>query len=237
MPKFLPKVVSDLVNPRIKSLICDVVQKNTTLIAQSSSTRAQPSSKATDSLSELELKQLLFDKVDKIRSYMSHDKHQDLYDALLNSILLNEAVARGDVNPDTVLRKRDRNDDQDPTGGSDQRKEKKRKKRTNAEPSKKSSGSKKSTKGNTTSKTSKTDKSVTSDESVQEPAHEIAIDVEEPTQDEGVKHMDQPQADDTPKNDYSIWFKQPPRPETLDPDWNTVKAADDLQNKHGLMRW
>ncbi|GJU61213.1 hypothetical protein Tco_1243048, partial [Tanacetum coccineum] len=93
------------------------------------------------------------------------------------------------------------------TGGSNQRKEKKRRKRTNAESSKKSSGSKKSTK-----------------------------DVEEPTQDEGVKHTDQPQSDDTSKNDNSIWFKQPPRPETLDLDWNTVKAADDLQNKHGLKR-
>ncbi|GJU61206.1 hypothetical protein Tco_1243041 [Tanacetum coccineum] len=192
----------------IKSLIRDVVQKNTALIAQSSFTRAQPSSKATESLSKLELKQLLFGMVDKIRSYMSHDKHQDLCDALLNLILLNEVVARGDVNPDIVLRKQDRNDDQDPTGGSNQRKEKKRRKRTNAESSKKSSGSKKSTK-----------------------------DVEEPTQDEGVKHTDQPQSDDTSKNDNSIWFKQPPRPETLDPDWNTVKAADDLQNKHGLKRW
>nr|GFD09105.1 hypothetical protein [Tanacetum cinerariifolium] len=53
-------------------------------------------------------------------SYMSDDKHHELYDALLNSILLDEAIARGDVNPDTVLRKQDRDDYQDPTVGSDQ---------------------------------------------------------------------------------------------------------------------
>nr|GEW88745.1 hypothetical protein [Tanacetum cinerariifolium] len=36
---------------------------------------------------------ILFDKMDKSRSYMSYDKHQELYDALLNSIMLDEAIA------------------------------------------------------------------------------------------------------------------------------------------------
>nr|GEV34932.1 hypothetical protein [Tanacetum cinerariifolium] len=178
--------------------------RNPDLMAQSSSTPAQPSSKVVESLFELELKQQLFDKIDKSKSYMSHDKHQEIYDDLLNSILLDEAIARGDVNPDIRMRKR-----------------------TVAEPSKKSYGSKKSTKGNTKSKTSKTDKYVIANESVQEPAHEVSMDVEEPTQDEGVKYTHQPQVDDTPNKDNSIWFKQPPRPETPDPDWNTFKATDD----------
>ncbi|GJZ42397.1 hypothetical protein Tco_0589283 [Tanacetum coccineum] len=37
---------------------------------------------------------------------------------------------------------------------------------------------------------------------------------------------DQPQDDYAPREDNSTWFKQPPRPETPNPDWNTVKAAD-----------
>ncbi|GJV64113.1 hypothetical protein Tco_1474941 [Tanacetum coccineum] len=45
LSKFLPKAVSDLINPRI-----DVVQKNLALIAQSSSTLSQPSSKSAKSL-------------------------------------------------------------------------------------------------------------------------------------------------------------------------------------------
>ncbi|GJZ30800.1 hypothetical protein Tco_0575847 [Tanacetum coccineum] len=74
---------------------------------------------AAKSLSELELKKILFDKMDKSRSNMTHEKHQELYDALLNSIMLDEAIVIGDVNPDKVLRKRDHGDDQDPTSGSD----------------------------------------------------------------------------------------------------------------------
>nr|GEV13026.1 hypothetical protein [Tanacetum cinerariifolium] len=57
------------------------------------------SSKAAESLSELELKQLLFDKMDKSKSYLTHDKHQELYDSLLNLIILDEAVAKRDVYP------------------------------------------------------------------------------------------------------------------------------------------
>nr|GEV91532.1 hypothetical protein [Tanacetum cinerariifolium] len=61
-----------------------------------------------ESLSELVVKKILFNKMDKIRSYVSHDKSQELYDALLNSITLDESIASGHANPNKVLRKRDR---------------------------------------------------------------------------------------------------------------------------------
>nr|GEV22079.1 hypothetical protein [Tanacetum cinerariifolium] len=83
--------------------------------------------KATESLSEYELKKILLDKIDKSHSYMTHEKHSDLYNGILNSIMLDEAIASGDVNPDKVMRKRDRGDDQDPTARSDQGKMKRRK--------------------------------------------------------------------------------------------------------------
>ncbi|GKB97048.1 hypothetical protein Tco_0983185 [Tanacetum coccineum] len=92
-----------------------------------SSSSLSLSSNYAESHFELELKKILFDKMDKSQSYMSHDKHQELFDALLNSIMLDKAIASGDVNPDKVLRKRDRRDDQDPTAGSDQGKQKRRK--------------------------------------------------------------------------------------------------------------
>ncbi|GKF18132.1 hypothetical protein Tco_0063050 [Tanacetum coccineum] len=54
---------------------------------------------------------------------------------MVKFILLDEAIASGDVNPDKVLRKRDRGDDQDPTARSGQGK-KKRRKGKDFEPSK-----------------------------------------------------------------------------------------------------
>nr|GEY38290.1 hypothetical protein [Tanacetum cinerariifolium] len=91
--------------------------------------------------------------------------HSDLYNGILNSIMLDEAIASGDVNPDKVLRKRDRGDDQDPTTRSDQGKKKRRQEKY-FEPSK--------------------DKVQTS----------------------------------SPR-------KQPPRPLTLDPEWNKDKNIND----------
>nr|GEW42753.1 hypothetical protein [Tanacetum cinerariifolium] len=62
---------------------------------------------------------ILFDKIDKSRSYLTHDKHQVLFDALLNLIILDDAVARGQADPEKVMRKRDR-DDEDPLAGLNQ---------------------------------------------------------------------------------------------------------------------
>ncbi|GKA16133.1 hypothetical protein Tco_0695880, partial [Tanacetum coccineum] len=39
-----------------------------------------------------------FEKIDKSRSYQTHDKHQALYDALLNSLILDDDIARGQAN-------------------------------------------------------------------------------------------------------------------------------------------
>nr|GEU91629.1 hypothetical protein [Tanacetum cinerariifolium] len=109
LPKFLPK--ADFVNPRIESIVRKLLQKILAFLAQYSSTPGQSSYKAVESLSEYELKKILFDKMDKSRTYMTHDKHQELYDALLNSIMLDEAITSGDVDPDKVLRKKDHGDD------------------------------------------------------------------------------------------------------------------------------
>ncbi|GJS28744.1 hypothetical protein Tco_0489364 [Tanacetum coccineum] len=39
-----------------------------------------------------ELKKILLEKMDKTRSFMSHEKHSDLYNGLLNSIMLDESI-------------------------------------------------------------------------------------------------------------------------------------------------
>ncbi|GKB14365.1 hypothetical protein Tco_0848288, partial [Tanacetum coccineum] len=181
---------------------------------------------ATESLSEYELKKILFDKIDKSLFFMTHDKYQELYDALLNSVCLDEAIASSEVNPDKVLRIRHRDKDQDPPTGSDKEKKRSRK-RKDYEPSKDKVQTGSSSKGKTQSKPSSTGKSVNADETIEEQVHEDAMDVAEPILDDVVNDADQPQDDVDPKKDKSTWFKQPPRPETPDLELHKDRFVDD----------
>ncbi|GJT50797.1 hypothetical protein Tco_0976954 [Tanacetum coccineum] len=94
LPKFLPKSISDFATLVIQSTIKKALEKTSLLLAQSSS-QAQSSLKAAESLSEYELKTILFEKMNKSHSYLTHNKHQVLYDVLLNSLILNDDIARG----------------------------------------------------------------------------------------------------------------------------------------------
>ncbi|GJZ06878.1 hypothetical protein Tco_0540671 [Tanacetum coccineum] len=181
LPKFLPKAVSDFVNPRIESTVREVLQKTPAFLASSSS-------RAAESFSEYELKKILFDKMDKSSSYMTHDKHQELYNALLNSMYLDDAIASGEVNTDKVLRKRHRDEDQDPLTGSKKEKKISRKGKDFEPPKDKVQTG--SSKGKTPPKSSKTGKFVIAEESVKEPVHEVAMDVEEPIRDDVVNDVD-----------------------------------------------
>ncbi|GJY96129.1 hypothetical protein Tco_0512490 [Tanacetum coccineum] len=49
--------------------------------------------------------------MDKICSCLTHDKHQALFDASLNSMSLDDAIARGQADLEKVLRKRDHDDE------------------------------------------------------------------------------------------------------------------------------
>ncbi|GJZ66927.1 hypothetical protein Tco_0630167 [Tanacetum coccineum] len=221
LPKFLPKAASDFVNPRIESIVRDVFQKNLAFLAQSSFTPAQPTFKEADSLFKYELKKILLGNMDKRRSYMTHEKHFDLYNGLSNSIMLDEAITSRDVNLDKVL-KRDHGDDQDPTAGSDQGKKKKRKGK-DIEPSKDKVQTDSSSKVKTQSKPSSTDKPM----NAEEPLHESEMDVEEPILDDVVNEANQSQDDAAPKQGKPDWFKQPPRPPTPYPKWNKDKNVND----------
>ncbi|GKD56282.1 hypothetical protein Tco_1289669 [Tanacetum coccineum] len=128
LPKSLPKVVSNFATPKKKSTIQEVLQKTPVFLSQPYSTLVPPSSRSADSLSEYVLKKILLEKMDKSRSFMNLEKHSDLYNGLLNSIMLYEAIASRDVNLNKVLRKR-HHEDQDPLAGSDQGKKKKRKRK------------------------------------------------------------------------------------------------------------
>ncbi|GJS27520.1 hypothetical protein Tco_0488140 [Tanacetum coccineum] len=127
---------------------------------------------------------------------------------------------------DTASQRKRRHEDkdEDPSDGSDQG-EKKRKQGDKSESLKKSFTSKESSKGKTPPKTSKTIKSVHAEETVKEATHEVAMDVEEPNQEDAENNAHQPQSKDaskTSKIPSKYWFKQPLRPPTPDPEWNTV---------------
>ncbi|GJU14815.1 hypothetical protein Tco_1142781 [Tanacetum coccineum] len=118
---------------------------------------------------------------------------------------------------------------EDPTAGSDQGKEKKRPRR-DTQPSKKSSTSKESYKGKTSSKTSKPGKYVTEEEPDEEHVHDVSMDAEENIVDEIGNADEQPDGEASLKTDNARrnnWFKQPPRPLTPDPEWNTCQVVDD----------
>ncbi|GJU65073.1 hypothetical protein Tco_1246908 [Tanacetum coccineum] len=152
---------------------------------------------AAKSLFEYELKNILYNKMHEIQSHLTHDINQELYHALAWSIKLDENNSTRGRNPDTVLKKIDRGDDQDedPSAGPNQ-----------------------------------------AEESVEEPITEVVMDDAVNTAAEDVVHdVDQPQDSSEQKTDKTPkynWFTQPPRPPTLDPEWNTIQVVDDAPEEH-----
>ncbi|GJZ41517.1 hypothetical protein Tco_0588403, partial [Tanacetum coccineum] len=202
LPKFLPQAVKE------------ALEKNPPSLSHSSF-QGQSAIQATESLSKYELKKILYEKMHKIRSNLTHNIHQELYDALTWSMLLDEANMKKGDKPDTVLKKRDRGDDQDdePSAGSNQGKKTKKRIGNESKLSKKTSTTKESSKGKSLARTYKSGKSMTAKESVEEPVFDIASNDVEKTVDDKILKKD--------------WFKKSPRPETLDLDWNTVETVDD----------
>ncbi|GJW45272.1 hypothetical protein Tco_0074071 [Tanacetum coccineum] len=198
LSKLLPKVVSDFVKPRMESIVHDVLQKNLINLFKSSS-----SSTSLDLFFEFELKNMLYDKIQKSGSFQTHEKHLDLYNALIGTISLDEVITKGEIDPTKVLKKR-HHDDKDEDPPTDSEKKKKRRRRKDSKPSKEKDQSGSSKAGKTPSKPSSTDKSINTEETV----HEVAI-----------------EADDAPEQ--TTCDVQYARPETPDPEWHKELNADD----------
>ncbi|GJT00856.1 hypothetical protein Tco_0822025 [Tanacetum coccineum] len=152
-------------------------------------------------------------------------------------MLLDEANMKKGDKPDTVLKKRDRGDDQDedPSAGPNQGKKTKKRRVDESESSKNKSTTKESSKGKSQAKTSKSGKSVTAKELVEDPFFEKATDDVVQTFDDEMDNVGQPAhtAADVPQADTDLkilkkdWFKDSPKPEVLNPNWNTVKTIND----------
>ncbi|GJV05361.1 hypothetical protein Tco_1338930, partial [Tanacetum coccineum] len=177
-----------------------------------------------DSLKEYDLKHKLMSLMSKSKSFNTHLAHQELYDALMDSLLVDEDDMDNQFVDPPSLKKR-RHDDQDPPIDAD-KDTKKRRKDSDASSSSKSKDKVASSKeGKAPSKSSKSDKIVDVEATVQD----VAVDDEELAHDdvmdaEGVTHNDA-----VPKQDRSKWFKQVvvERPKTPDPKWHKEPTADD----------
>ncbi|GJW32156.1 hypothetical protein Tco_0052188 [Tanacetum coccineum] len=165
-------------------------------------------------LDEYDQKDKLLKMTRTSKSYNKHPTHRALYDALMQSLIIDEDDMDKQLEEQSTLKKRRRDDnDQDPQADSE--KEIKKKKQKDSESSRKDKdqvGSPK--KGKSPSKSSKADKSVHADETVHDveikTIEDDVVDVEDPTQADA----------SAPKQDKSTWFKMVvvERPESPDPE-------------------
>ncbi|GKB53339.1 hypothetical protein Tco_0904092 [Tanacetum coccineum] len=203
--------------------ITTIALSTTTMRQKHTEELIQPSSqKDVSKIIKIKQEHAAKEKMPKF-SATPYDQAADaLYDALILSPIQDEDDLFR-VIPD--LRKRDREEDEDPYAGSNQGKSK-RSLGKNSEPLKTSSTSKETFKGDTPPKYSKTSKSASAEETVKEATHEVTMGEEEPVQ-ENVNDADQPQEVATPRKEKLDWFKQPPRPPTPDLEWNKCQVVDD----------
>ncbi|GJU07681.1 hypothetical protein Tco_1124111 [Tanacetum coccineum] len=103
-------------------MLQEEIAKSPISLAQLSSLH-QSTIEAAKTLSELELKHILYDKMLKIGSSYSHKTYEELFNALTWSIKLNESKSTQSTKPDQILKKCDRGDDdqdEDPSARSNQ---------------------------------------------------------------------------------------------------------------------
>ncbi|GJW62511.1 hypothetical protein Tco_0111846 [Tanacetum coccineum] len=172
----------------------------------------------------------------KSKSYNKHPAHKALYDALMQSLIIDEDDIDKQFKDQSTPKKRHRDDnDQDPS--IDTQKEKKKRKQKDSEFSKKDKDqARSSNKGTSPSKSSKTDKHV----NVEETIHDVKMDVGESIKDDGVDAEDPTQANaSVPKRDKSTWFKTVvvERPDSPNPEWHKEPTADDVTRQSGSMKW
>ncbi|GJR28932.1 hypothetical protein Tco_1105164 [Tanacetum coccineum] len=160
---------------------------------------------------------------DEIKLYNIHPAHKKLYDALMDSLLVDENDMDNQFDDPPTQKKR-RHNNEDPSTYAD--KDTKKRSQKDTDPSKKNNdqaGSLK--KGKALSKSSNTDKTINAEESIQDDA----MDAEESIKDDVVDVEDPTKEDANANLDKSKWFKQDVvvRQETPDPYWFKEPNAND----------
>ncbi|GKE14921.1 hypothetical protein Tco_1422498, partial [Tanacetum coccineum] len=168
---------------------------------------------------------------EKNKSYLKHLTHEAYYEALTESLILDEDdMEKAKTIEDSTQKKRQNGDrDQDPSGGPDQGL-KKRKTSKDAKPSKKPklTGSSKHT---TSSQPKSTRKSMQAEEIVFE-AIDTVISLNQG--DDMGNAEEKLNVETSPMTDKSTWFTQPSRPPTPDPEWNKGKLVENTPAQNWL---
>ncbi|GJW91486.1 hypothetical protein Tco_0169039 [Tanacetum coccineum] len=176
---------------------------------------------------EYKQKEILFQMMMASKSHKKHPAHKDLYNALVQSLLVDENdMDRLAVDLASQRKRRHNDKDQDPPAGSDQSV-------MDWKLSLRDAGIKWILIGGSCSSKEKT--AITpikinrpsSDKSVHKTEHVVQMDVEEPNLDNAANEADEPQEAAIPNILKKDWFKKSPRPKTLNPDLNKVKTVDD----------
>ncbi|GJU12446.1 hypothetical protein Tco_1134842 [Tanacetum coccineum] len=179
------------------------------------------------SLKEYDLKDKLMKLMSKSKSYKTHPAHRTLYDALLDSLLVDEDDMDKQLEDQPSQTER-RDDDQDPLANANKQTKKRKRKDFDAPSSKKSKDKEEPSKGTKApSGPSPTEKVVDDEELLQDGV----VDDIDMAQDVDMDVDDMPHDDAAPKSDNSKWFKQDAveRPETLDPEWH--KEPNDVHEQ------
>ncbi|GJW78416.1 hypothetical protein Tco_0140098 [Tanacetum coccineum] len=116
--QILPKEISDFATPMIQSTNTESLEN---VVLAKSSSQPQSTYEAAASLTEFELKKILFDKMQKSQSYRGAQQHKELYDGLVKSYKLNKDLFESYGKTYSIKRDREYKDkDEDPPAGSDQ---------------------------------------------------------------------------------------------------------------------
>nr|GEY42741.1 hypothetical protein [Tanacetum cinerariifolium] len=124
----IPLVINAYLGSSLGDALQKVLQKHTEELKQQHSQKIDYKEIIEESAQEN-----VINKIDKSRSYLTHDKHRALSNALLNSMSLNDAIAHGQADLEKVLRKRD-HDEEDPSAGPNQGKKTKRSRTKESQP-------------------------------------------------------------------------------------------------------
>nr|GFB54506.1 hypothetical protein [Tanacetum cinerariifolium] len=131
LPRILPKKVSNFTPPIIQSIVIESLKQE---VLGNESSQPLSSYKAAATLTEIKLKKILIDKMDKSESYLAAPEHRECYEGLKKSYDLNKTLfsTYGKV---YSLKRSQKDKDEDPSVGSD-RGLKKRKTSKDVEPAK-----------------------------------------------------------------------------------------------------
>ncbi|GJX11793.1 hypothetical protein Tco_0201652 [Tanacetum coccineum] len=202
----LPEEIDKSVKTHLKNVLLKDVLDFGKIKMEKAAKKSLPKSSATyfdqTALDIYNQNDNLYKMTTTCKEFNRHPTHKALYDALVVYLSVDEDYMDKKLEDLPIHKNRRMDDkDQDPPTDADK-------------------------KGTTPSKPSKPYKSVQADDIVEVLNQEEAIDNEEPAVVEVVNTKEHPEDDDGLNHDWSKWSKQPPRPETLDPEWSKDPNAD-----------